>query len=938
MLAPYLWLFCLVYIDDVVVYSTSYEKHLDHLDQVLGAIEKAGLTLSPTKCHLFYPSIVLLGHKVSRLGLSTHEEKVKAVLELERPSKVSQLQTFLGMLVYFSAFIPHYASTCAPLFQLLRKGAKWDWTREHEQAFEEGKQALASAPVLAHPERGRPYRLYTDASDEAIGCSLQQVQLISVGDLKGTKSYARIQAEYDAGRPPPKLVNQVPSKFDPPKTPSPAWGPTLNDSEIEVERVIAYWSRTLKDAERRYSTTEREALAAKEGLIKFQPFIEGEKVTLVTDHTALQWAKMYENSNRRLASWSTVFSAFAPHLEIVHRPGRVHSNVDPLSRLKRHAPGNISPPAGVEPTLSFTSKVEEEHPFRPPKARRVTAALVTLEDILEIKEGYTVHTRSKSAKKEAIEEPKKEETTSNPSDGSSSSESHLKEDYSAGSSRPPSVIIAMDTVEVQSWVEAYRYDAAFKTKYEAASDEQTDWSASHRYFKDSDGLLYFRDADFKPKLCVPSNKRTEILVDAHESPFETAHSGPEKLWTYLSARFFWPRMGKDIKRFVFSCDICQKTKNRNFGRYGTLIPNPIPRRPYESISMDFIVNLPKSGSFNAVWVVVDRFTKHAQFVPITTGLTTADFAELFVRRVASRFGLPDSIVSDRDARWTSEFWKNVSSALHIRLAMSSAHHPQHDGQTEIVNRTLETMLRAYTSQSKASWANWLHLMEFAYNSTSHSSTGYSPFLLLYGFEPKKALDYVGRTHDERSNRSQAGEFLSEIRLHREIARQAIAKAQEKQAATYNKGRRPCEFYPGDLVLVNPHELEWSESKGEGAKLVQRWIGPFEVTERINPKTYRLRLDDRYPGSPVFNLEHLQRYIISPEDLGARSQLPDTRTQAPSEEYEIDKIVGHKLGARRKIQYLIRWKGCSPMQDTWQTERDLCNAAELLRDYKRTAKL
>ena len=159
-LAPYLWLFCPVYIDDVVVYSMSYKKHLDHLDQVLGAIKKAGLILSPTKCHVFYPSIILLGHKVSHLGLSTHKEKVKAVLELERPSKVSQLQTFLGILVYFLVFIPHYASTCAPLFRLLCKGAKWDWTREHEQVFEEGKQALASAPVLAHLECGRPYWLY----------------------------------------------------------------------------------------------------------------------------------------------------------------------------------------------------------------------------------------------------------------------------------------------------------------------------------------------------------------------------------------------------------------------------------------------------------------------------------------------------------------------------------------------------------------------------------------------------------------------------------------------------------------------------------------------------------------------------------------------------------------------------------------------------------
>jgi len=115
-LAPYLWIFCLVYINNIVIYSKSYEEHLSHLDQVLATIEKVGITLSLKKYHLFYGSILLLGHKVSRLGLSTHAEKVKAIVELERPRKLSQLQAFLGMVVYFSTFIPYYALICVPLF------------------------------------------------------------------------------------------------------------------------------------------------------------------------------------------------------------------------------------------------------------------------------------------------------------------------------------------------------------------------------------------------------------------------------------------------------------------------------------------------------------------------------------------------------------------------------------------------------------------------------------------------------------------------------------------------------------------------------------------------------------------------------------------------------------------------------------------------------
>ena len=215
-LAPYLWIFCLVYIDDIVIYSKTYKEHIEHLDKILEAIENAGITLSPVKCHLFYSSILLLGHKVSRLGLSMHLEKVWAIQELERPTKLLQLQTFLGMAVYFSAFIPYYSDHCYPLFQLLRKGAKWKWTAECEMAFLSLKEALQQAPVLGHPIEGLPYRLYMDASDEALGCTLQQVQPIKISDLKGTRTYNQLKKACDTGKAPPRLMPSEKSlKWDP---------------------------------------------------------------------------------------------------------------------------------------------------------------------------------------------------------------------------------------------------------------------------------------------------------------------------------------------------------------------------------------------------------------------------------------------------------------------------------------------------------------------------------------------------------------------------------------------------------------------------------------------------------------------------------------------------------------------------------------------------
>lgn len=865
-LSPYLWLFTLVYIDDIVVYSKSYEEHLIHLDKVLEAIERAGLTLSPKKCHLFYASILLLGHKVSRLGLSTHEEKVKAITELQRPSKMSELQTFLGMVVYFSAFIPYYSSIAAPLFQLLRKGTAWRWGPDEEHAFEAAKAALKSAPVLGHPIEGKPYRLYTDASDEAIGCCLQQVQEIRAGDLQGTKTYERLRKAFEAKEEVPRLVSKLSSKIKDHEFLD-KWERSLDESIVHVERVLAYWSRTLKSAETRYSATEREALGAKEGLVRFQPFIEGEQILLVTDHAALQWAKTYENANRRLAAWGAIYSAFAPGLEIIHRPGRVHSNVDPLSRLPRAPPEHTSPVKDASQPLRLDSleaeEAEADLEHRPARRAALVATIAEWDEVLE----RVVHVgtrRSERLSKKAendpanatgdggavVEEPNlvgnknrpQSEDTSATQPASSSEltldEGSADEDpYETrtlweATHKPPTVLVEMDEDTRKRYIEGYKTDVTFRTRWESMDKDPESWDPANRFFKDSEGLLYFRDADFHARLCVPKSERNRVIRAAHESPYLTAHAGVEKLWSHLSSRYYWPRMKTDIVEFGSSCDVCQKTKPANFKKYGRLLPHSIPTRPYESISMDLIVNLPWSDDCNAILVFVDRLTKHAQFIPTTTGLNAKGFAMLFVKHVACKFGLPANIVTDRDPRWTSIFWREVAELLKTDMLLASSHHPQHDGQTEIVNRQLETMLRAYVKDDRESWCSWVHLLEHSYNSRVHAATGSAPYFLLYGFEPRGPLDASEASIRALDRSKEVRDFLAELAMHRESARRAIARAQTKQAESYNKGRKALEFEVGDYVLVNPHSLEWVESSGEGKKLVQRWIGPFHPLVKV----------------------------------------------------------------------------------------------------------
>ena len=340
-LAPFLWIFALVYIDDIVIFSKSFEDHLVHVNLVLKAIGEAKITLSPAKCHFGYQSLMLLGQKVSRLGLSTHKEKVDAILQLDNPKNVHDLQIFLGMMVYFSSYIPFYAWIVHPLFQLLKWENKWKWETEEPNAYDLCKQVLTQAPVRAHAMPGLPYRIYSDACDFALAAILQQVQPIKIKDLQGTKTYELLERAFKAREPIPDLVTHlVKENSDVP--PRGEWSTNFEDTIVYVERVVAYWSRVLQSAERNYSPTEREALALKEGLIKFQPYLEGEKIFAITDHAALTWSKTFQNVNRRLLTWGLVFSAF-PNMKIIHRAGRVHSNVDPVSRLRRRIPPQRSP-------------------------------------------------------------------------------------------------------------------------------------------------------------------------------------------------------------------------------------------------------------------------------------------------------------------------------------------------------------------------------------------------------------------------------------------------------------------------------------------------------------------------------------------------------------------------------------------------------------------
>jgi len=237
---------------------------------------------------------------------------------------------FLGFVKYFVNYIPFFTWLTQPLYWLLHKGTKWEWNPIHQEVYELCKLVLKSTPILGYPTDRLGYRLYMDASDFGIGAVLQQIQPITIKDLQGTQLYNQLQKTHKSSNPLPQLVPTADK--DKVRLIALQWNDKFKETEVFIERVITYWSRLLKSAEKNYLPTEKEALALKDTLVKYQPLIKGKRITTITDHSTLTWSKTYNNINRRLMSWGLMYSAY-PNLKIIHRAGQVHSNVDPLSWL-----------------------------------------------------------------------------------------------------------------------------------------------------------------------------------------------------------------------------------------------------------------------------------------------------------------------------------------------------------------------------------------------------------------------------------------------------------------------------------------------------------------------------------------------------------------------------------------------------------------------------
>ncbi|WJX52068.1 hypothetical protein P8452_38212 [Trifolium repens] len=347
--------------------------------------------------------------------------------------------------------------------------------------------------------------------------------------------------------------------------------------------------------------------------------------------------------------------------------------------------------------------------------------------------------------------------------------------------------------------------------------------APHDYkdFTVLNGLLFF-----KGKLFLPSASplKHALLEEFHSSTIG-GHCGIHRTFGRLQENVFWHGMRQDVEQFVKACAVCQQTKPSNHYPYGLLHPLPIPHRVWEDISMDFIIGLPSFQTHTVILVVVDRLSKAAHFRPLPTHFTAVKVAELFIHMVCKLHGMPRSIVSDRDPIFTSRFWQKLFRLNGTKLRMSTAYHPQSDGQTEIVNKTLQQYLRCFVHDKPKLWGQFLPWAEWHYNTAVHTSTGFSPYQVVYGRPPPALVDYIpGSTAIQAVDA-----VLSDRDEVLRLLKAKLLKAQTVMKEYADQHRNPHQFKVGDFAFVKLRPYRQNSVLGRRFhKLSKRFYGPFKL--------------------------------------------------------------------------------------------------------------
>ena len=779
-----LWEECLVYLDDICIMSANADQHIDRLERLLKRLATVGILLKPSKCHLLQRSIKLLGHIIDREGTRPAPPKVKAIYDFVISSR-ADIHTFLGMTGYYATYCPNYAEVTVPLRQLVHEKGPFVMTSKAEEAIHKLKVMLTSEPLLAHPDWDEPFEIHTDASGYAIGAVLCQV----IGGK---------------------------------------------------ERVIGYYSRLLRDPEKKWDTTQKECLAVVWAVKKLRPYLYGRQFVIKTDHAALKWLLNLKDHTGRLMRWSLLLQDYN-HI-IVHRAGKKHGNADALSRLIYQ---------GCLESQSDTSSADIQ-----------TNSVASVIANIRTRQNHR-YQRISSFKKGRKDNEK---------------------DFPPSSFHKPNTLLrnlGITVLENQDEVVAYEELAEIICREQdrdpIISDikrrfsrlDQQDFRIGHSLYRIRHGMIFLvkplnirEQATQVELLMIPTSLQNEIIRLYPDHPTR-GHFGASKTLKRLRHRYFWMNMPTMVDDYVKSCSACQR-KNQKEVRNAE--PRPvISRGPFDIVAVDCL-RLPDSIHGNTwVLVFIDYFTKYANTYVLRGNPSKSNVSRCFVKYL-SQHSLVRLIRCDRGSEFMNSVFTDMCDQLGIELEPIPTEHHRANGLVERFNQTLQKSLCKVLDESVQAeyWEEYLDFVTFAYNTSFHKSIQDTPFFLVYGRHAvlpgdrwmfSKAFVNEDRQKDPNSNLDNnlfpepkdMMKYKSDM-----IARFAhtYARAQHHLKKYYDRiieeaaQKKQVTFDLGEQVWVYQPEVQSKD--GIRRKLMYQWHGPYWIAER-HPKSsvlYRVFIEDR----------------------------------------------------------------------------------------------
>lgn len=424
------------------------------------------------------------------------------------------------------------------------------------------------------------------------------------------------------------------------------------------------------------------------------------------------------------------------------------------------------------------------------------------------------------------------------------------------------------------------------------------------------------------KIYVPEVLRQTVFRKLHADP-AAGHPGQRSTLYSIRNNYYWPNLKSDVIEWVRNCDICQRTKVFPKKPHGELKPiDPVPR-PWGVVTSDLITGLPPCKGYTAIWTATCKRLKYIHIAPTHDTLDSQGLYFLYLDRIWKLHGTSDKLITDRGPQFASRYARDVNKNLQIETALSTAYHPQTDGQSERTNQEVERVLRSVVNFHQDDWVDWLPVVEFALNNQYKVSLKTTPFYASYGFHPQ-----IGSLPRIDTPILSVENFVSHLQQVQKDTKASLEQAATDMKRFYDRHRgKTPEFAIGQKVLLDNADLSINRPS---RKLAERRSGPFKIVERIGTHAYKLELPSQWKTvHPVFHVSKLEEYHEDPKHPNHPSPPPDIIEGEP--EWEVEEIRDTKF-AHNKLYFLVKWKGWPDSEVSWEPEENLENSPEIVSSF------